>query len=563
MQSSPTSKDRPYGLLIAVALLIAIVVVYSGVARCDFISFDDPAHVYKNPVVRAGLTGDGVVKAFTETHTAVWVPLTTISFMSDVSLFGLNPSAMHLENVAWHAGAAVLLFLALRRLTGRLWPSAIVAALFGLHPVNVESVAWITERKNVLCGFFFMLALYAWSWWAMERRTLGWWGAFLALAASLLAKPMAVTFPCVLLLLDFWPLQRFPRVAWYRLLLEKVPLFLLCAATSYMATHAADSSKFVVTYAQLPFPARVTNAICSYGGYLADLAMPQNLTLFYAHPRVAQWWPAAAMLTGLLVALGLALWRRREQPYLLVGLLVFLGVLVPSLGFVQVGEQARADRFVYLAETGIFIAVVWLLDATLPKNGRLRATMAVVPLAAFGVVTFNQTEHWENDLSLFRHTLEVAPMDSAMMSLWLNALDTNPKRAEAAQALIETKPRFGYQAGHWDLLGRLHLTLGNAPAAEEDFRKGLALNPGDRMLHTNLALALASRGENAGAEAEFKTALADGPGTYAAHINYATFLERLGRKQEARAEYAKALQLTLTDEGLAIALRKLDERLKP
>ena len=563
MQPSPTLQERQRISLTAFLLFVAIIAAYGGVVRCDFIHFDDTTHILQNPVVRGGLTWSGVGKALCEAQTAVWVPLTTISFMADVSTFGLDPELMHLENAVWHAAGAVLLFLALRRLTGRLWPSAIVAALFGLHPVNVESVAWVTERKNVLCGFFFMLALYAWSWWARERRAAGWWGALAAFAASLLAKPMAVTLPCVLLLLDFWPLQRFQKLRWWSLLLEKIPFVALSAGASYMAMWAGRGSNFVISYALLPLASRVTNALCSYGAYAADLVWPRHLTVFYAHPRVAQWGLALAILTGLLGLLGLALWQWRRRPYLLVGLLLFLGMLFPNLGFVQIGEQARADRFVYFAEIGLFIAAVWWLDSILPSARTMRLALASLPLGAFGVLTALQVEHWKNDLSLFQHTMAVAPMDNAMLALWLSALNNPDTARQAIQSLTETPPPFGYQAGHWDLMGRWHLALHEPQLAERDFRNALALSPADKALHVNLATALATLGENASAEAEFRQALAGGPGSYTAHYNYAILLEELGRKQEAREQYEQAFRLSLTDEGVALAMRKLDERLKP
>jgi tetratricopeptide (TPR) repeat protein len=295
---------------------------------------------------------------------------------------------------------------------------------------------------------------------------------------------------------------------------------------------------------------------------MGDLLWPRDLTLFYAHPRVAHWGLALAALVAIIAARGRPRRQRRRRPYILIGLLLFLGVLVPSLGFVQIGEQARADRFVYLAEIGLFIAIVWTLDALLPASRRLRWLAALLPLGALGVATMKQVEHWETDLDLFEHTIAVAPMDAAMMALWLNALDRPDERQEAIK-LLETKPpRLGYQAGHWDLAGRLRLSIGDPLGAAQDFRKAIELEPNDNVLHGNLATALATTGDTAGAESEFRRAIAGGVGTYSIHNNYATMLERLGRKEEAREQYERALRFMLTEEGVALTMRKIDERLK-
>lgn len=415
---------------LALLLAAAIVATFSGVADCDFVPLDDSSHVYENAVVRAGLTLDGVRTAFTEPHASLWVPLTTCSLMADVSLFGLDPRWMHLANVAWHAGAAVLLFLALARLTQRLWPSVVVAALFALHPINVESVAWVAERKNVLCAFFSMLALWCWAHYAARPRVLAWLGAFVALALALLAKPMAVTLPCVLLLLDAWPLRRWGAQPWWRLLGEKVPLFALVAGASWMATWATGSRASIVTLAELPLDARFTNALTSYAAYLGQLVFPRDFAVLYPHPIAAQWRPALGAL-ALLLGATFAAWRvRRTQPWLMVGWLIFLGMLVPSIGLVQVGCQARADRFTYLAQIGVFVALVWSADRWLV--GKLRAPVAAAVLAVLAVFTTRQVRVWRDGPTLFAHALEVTGPHPQMLDLAANA---HARRGETDMAI--------------------------------------------------------------------------------------------------------------------------------
>lgn len=415
---------------LALLLAAAITTTFSGVMDCDFVPLDDSSHVYENSVVRAGLTLEGIRTAFTTPHASLWVPLTTCSLMADVSLFGLDPRWMHLENVAWHAGAAVFLFLALARLTGRLWPSAMVAALFGLHPINVESVAWVAERKNVLCAFFSMLALWCWAHYVHRPQPAAWLGSFVALALALLAKPMAVTLPCVLLLLDAWPLRRWATQPWWRLLAEKAPLFALVAATSCMATWATGPRDAIVSLTELPLGARFTNALTSYSAYLGQLVFPRDFAVLYPHPIAAQWLPALGAL-ALLLGVTFAAWRaRRSQPWLMVGWLIFLGMLVPSIGLVQVGCQARADRFTYLAQIGVFIALVWSADRWLA--GKLRAPFAAAVLVVLAVLSARQVRVWSDGPTLFAHALEVTGPHPQMLDLAANA---HARRGDIATAI--------------------------------------------------------------------------------------------------------------------------------
>lgn len=553
MQPNYAMPENRIITLIAIGIIAMIFAAYSGVVNCGFVHLDDTSHVFENSTVRAGLTFDGIKRTFSEPHASLYVPLTTLSFMADVSLFGLNAPAMHFENVLWHSGAAVMLFLALRRLTGRLWPSAMVAALFGLHTVNVESVAWIAERKNVLCAFFFMAALLAWSRWTSERRAGAWWLALAAFAAALLAKPMAVTLPCVLLLFDFWPLR---RTGW-RVLWEKVPFFALAGIASFVATQATKPRGAVISLDTLPLDSRVSNALCSYGAYLHDLVWPDNLAVFYPHPGVAQWAPALAVLGGLIAVTALAAWQWRRYPFLLIGWLVFLGVLVPNLGLVQVGSQARADRFVYLAQIGFFIAVVWLADAWLPAIRKIRIAAAVVPLAALGVATGSQVTKWENSLTLFQHAAAVTTNNAMALENAAYAFIRAGDTASAIRRMEESLRIHPENAICWNELGAAHLRIGENQLAVRDFRNALSLNPNDAVARCNFATALTALDETAAAEAEFLRLIPASPTMWQAHYRYGLLLEKLGRIEECRSRLAEAMRLAPESPMVAEAWKRV------
>ena len=418
---------------VVLVLVAAIVCTFSGVADCDFVQLDDASHVYANAAVRRGLTLDGVRAACTTPHASLWVPLTTCSFMLDVSLCGLDPRWMHLENVAWHAAAAALLLLALHRLTGRLWPSALVAAVFGLHPINVESVAWITERKNVLCAFFTLLALLSWAHYVRRPRLLPWLGATFAFALALLAKPMAVPFPCALLLLDAWPLRRWGTFPSWRLLVEKAPLFVLSFAAARMATWATGPRDAIVDLDQLPLDSRITNALTSCAAYLRQTLLPSEFAVIYPHPLIAQWAPAASAL-AVLLAVTFTAWRlRRTQPWLIVGWLIFLGMLVPSLGLVQVGCQARADRFTYLSQIGLFLALAFSADRLWPRTAlRFRIPAAAALLLTLAALSARQVRVWSDSETLFEHALAVTGPHPQMLDL---AASAHARRGDTATAI--------------------------------------------------------------------------------------------------------------------------------
>ena len=557
MQPGPTVNEKTTIRSIVLAMVALVIVAFSGVMHCDFVHLDDTSHVFENPIVRAGLTVDGVTKAFTEPHASLWVPLTTVSFMTDVALFGLNPMAMHIENVILHIGAMVFLFLALNRMTQRRWPSAMVAMLFGLHPVNVESVAWVAERKNVLCGFFFMLALLLWVRWVEKGRKAFWWGALGAFGAALLAKPMAVTFPCVLLLLDGWPLRRFGLVRWPRLVLEKLPFFALSGLISFIATQATKSRNSVLSLETLPLDARITNALCSYAAYLRDLVWPAKLAVFYPHSGVAQWTPAVWIMAGLLAVSGIAIWKWRRHPYLLIGWLMFLGMLVPNLGLVQVGSQARADRFLYFAQVGAFMSVVFLIDSVAPALSRWKMAVSGIVLAVLGVATASQVSKWENSRTLFSHAVTVTENNAMayehLAYTYVRSGDTK-KAIEYMEASLRIFPE---NAICWNELGAAHMREGNHKLAARDFRNSLSLRPNEPFTLCNYATALSAAGETSSAEAVFVKMLEGKMGSPQVHYQYGLLLERVGRLKEAAQHLSEASRLAPQSAMVSEALKRV------
>jgi protein O-mannosyl-transferase len=447
--------------LIAAALVVVVLVSYFGAKDCGFLRLDDPQMVKLHPAFQSGLSWEGIVTAFRQPFASLWVPLTTVSFLVDSALWKMDPSALHIENLALHAASVALLFFALTQMTGHVWRSAMVAALFGLHPINVESVAWIAERKSTLCAFFVMLTLLAWSQYARRSSVWMWAAALLSFAMALLAKPMAVPLPCALFLLDFWPLERWKTVPLRRLILEKLPFLVLAFAVSRMALAAAGMGGKIVTLEQLGASDRILNAFVSYAAYLGQLLFPHGFAVLYPHGGQVPWLPSLAAAALLLTITAIAWHLRRTQMWVLIGWLFFLGMVVPSLGLVQVGTQARADRFVYLAQIGIFIAIVWSADLYWPaRMRRLQGIFAAAVLIAFASITASQVRVWTNSVTLFEHAISVTGPYPLMLnnagfahleqhnieaaaSYWRRTLEMRPDDPTAQNALSRVQQRRG------------------------------------------------------------------------------------------------------------------------
>ncbi|HEX9053248.1 MAG TPA: tetratricopeptide repeat protein, partial [Anaeromyxobacter sp.] len=526
------------GAGVAAALGILVLAVFGQTAGFGFVNFDDPQYVLRNPLVLGGLSWRGAGAAFTSLYAANWHPLTWLSHMADVSLFGLDAGAHHAVNVAFHLANALLLFRLLRVATGATVRAAVVAALFAVHPLHVESVAWISERKDVLSTFLLLLTLIAWVRHARRPRAATLAGVCALFALGLLAKPMLVTVPAVLLLLDGWPLGRAAdpdvpgepgrvrREAVPGLLREKLPLLALSAASCAVTLVAQARGGAMGNTGDYPFWPRLANAAVSYVTYLAQALWPARLAAFYPHPTyVGQgfrpWQPLAAAL--LLAAITAVAWAtRRERPHLLFGWLWYLGTLVPVIGLVQVGMQAHADRYTYVPLVGILVAVIWEAAAALERIRWGRAFglgLAGVAVLACAIVAHGQAATWRDSLALRSRQVEVNPDDWAS---WLGlgmALDDAGRLEEALRAMERARalaPVQGEASIAWNSGGVLLARLGRLPEAAASFRGALALEPDSTSAWLNLGSAQEQLGDPLGAADSFAQAIRLAPGGAAA-----------------------------------------------
>jgi len=478
-----------------VFLFLATFAVYAQVRHFDFVNFDDPEYVTANPHVRAGITPASVVWAFTSGEAANWFPLTRLSHMLDYQMFGLRSGWHHLTNVLLHALAVLLLFAFLNRSTGRRWPSAWVALIFALHPLHVESVAWVAERKDVLSAFFWFLAL-----WSYVRRH--YWLTLLAFCLGLMSKPMVVTLPFVLLLLDRWPLRQPLRSA----LRVKIPMMGLSAAGATAAYLVQRSSGAVREVGQFPLGLRVENAVVSQAIYIVKMFWPARLAVFYPYPHDLPVWQVALSALLLVGVSMVVLRQRRSRPYLAVGWLWYLGTLVPVIGLIQVGAQARADRYTYLPMVGLSIMLVWGLPEVL--KSKVAISGAIVACLACAVLCEAQIQYWRNSETLFRHALDVTSSNYlAHHNLGVAFADEGrfPEAIKQYQAALQIEPNAAnVQTDYGNALAK----SGRLPEAIEHYEAALRVLPDSPITHNDLANALAAApGSVPEAIAEYQTAL--------------------------------------------------------
>ena len=623
----PQNRNLEHPCLVSALLVLAVLAVYLPVIGLNFLTFDDDCYVTRNPQVVGGLTWAGLRWAFTHAHCANWHPLTWLSHMLDCQLYGLNPAGHHLTNLLFHATNAVLLFLWLRSLTAAFWRSAFVAALFALHPLHVESVAWVAERKDVLSSFFGLLTLMAYARYAKKAVVGNQWSVIgdqlsgvpashngpLALrsrtaedgrptdhrllfyllslfffALGLMSKPMLVTWPCVMLLLDYWPLRRMQneecrmkneeatdthpaarsthhvsRFTFHvSLLLEKLPFFGLSAASSVVTVLAQKAGGALVPLAALPLGARMLNALDGYLRYCWHLFWPADLAVIYTFTgRTA----AETALAGLLViaVTFAAIWQRKRQPYLLVGWAWYLGTLVPVIGLAQVGYQTMADRYTYLPAIGLFIVLAWgaaELTATGPRRRLALASAAVATLTVCALTAQTQLLYWQNPESLFRHALK-ATKDNYVAWSGLGyylAEQGQPRQAEACyRAAVEINPSF---AEAWNGLGYTLAAMRRHDEAIPSFETAIRLAPDHLKARDNLATTLAACGRLDEAKAQCRAASQLDAHAAEPHSNLGALLAREGKWEEAVTEFRLALERDpLLDEarcGLAGALAK-------
>jgi Tfp pilus assembly protein PilF len=583
-------------VLLSVILAVVTIALYWPVQSFDFVNYDDDVLVRDNRQIRDGLSKDGLLWAFTTFDYANWHPLTWVSHMADVEAYGLNAGDHHRTNVLIHTAATLLLFLVFAGMTRSVEASGFVAVLFAIHPLHVESVAWVAERKDVLSGFFWVLTLGAYAWYVRQPTALRYLLVAFSFTMGLLSKPMVVTLPFVLMLLDYWPLQRLPGVrtvfngqmsaggastrdAVLRLVMEKIPLLLLSAASSVLTVVAQKGVGAVWTVDKMPIDVRLANALVSYAEYIRKTVWPVELAVLYPHPGMPEAWKigVSALLLGAVTAL--AIRNMTKMPFLLVGWLWYLGTLVPVIGIVQVGSQAMADRYTYIPLIGLFIAVAWGAERLIADRPGWKKPFMVSSLAVLSilmVLTRYQVDTWKNTITVFEQALaatDINPM--ACQKLGEFYLEQNDCQKAAPQFLeaIRMKANYAYPyhglgvcasrqnppTGALYFFGRaleldplmtralndrgiFYMKQGEFGSAAEDFEQALRIKPDHDAAHTNLGLIYMSQGRLAAAEAHLNEARRLNPDSAEVLNNLGLLCTRQGKIDDAAAWFRKALE---------------------
>ena len=568
---------------ICILLVIATFIAYMQVLKYGFItSFDDTKYLTSNWNIKAGLTKESIVWAFSTSYASNWHPVTWLSHMLDYELYGMEPFGHHLTSLIFHITNTLLLFGVLLKMTGALWRSGLVAVLFALHPLNVESVAWVSERKNVLSTFFLLLTLWAYVKYVDRKNAGNYLLVVLFLALGLMSKPMLVTLPFVLLLLDFWPLKRFSEARPTRLILEKVPLFILligsCVATfiAQRSGGAIRSSEFSSLYF------RIANALVSYFDYLRNMLWPSGLSVFYPHPGNALpiWKPLACTIVLVVVTIWVVKGIRRA-PYLAVGWFWYLGTLVPVIGIVQVGEQAMADRYTYVPLIGIFIAIAWSLPEQIKtRKEKLLPILSGIVISLLIALTWIQVSHWKNSITLFKHAINVTDNKypgvatihaflgdayhregelGIAISEFKKSLDLDPANLYGLNNLAATLAEQGNLKeglSYAQKLSRLQpdytpglITMGNIleetgklDQAQIYYEQVLERDSDSFENYLNLANILYSKGNLKGAIPHYKKVVTLNPNLLEAHYNLGNIFGQLGQPIDAKKEFEQAIR---------------------
>jgi hypothetical protein len=504
-------------------LILITVVVYWQVADANFVNFDDNLYVSRNPRITLGLSAENVAWAFRTTFIGNWHPLTWMSHFLDYEIGEMDPRVCHITNLLFHVANVALLFVVLNMMTGRLWRSAFVAAVFAVHPLHVESVAWIAERKDVLSTFFWLLTMLAYAWYARKRcaaRYLVVVGLFIL---GIMSKPMLVTLPLVLLLLDYWPLRRTDSQTWRELALEKTPLFVLSAASSVVTYFAQQASGAMRTLEMFPLGVRLANALVAYVVYVEKTLWPTGLAAFYPHPGkgLPVW---LTVVSGVLLAAAtyLAIRAARKQPYVAVGWLWYVITLVPVIGLVQVGSQAMADRYTYLPLIGLFIVVAWAVpDLTLGRAAQARATvrgallgfvsaLAVLVILGLSMLAYTQVGYWHDAIALWAHTSAVTRRNAVA----------------------------------YGNLGLAQVAIGETDNGISNMETALRINPKLVNAHNNLGGVMVRMGRTQEAIDHFKAAIRIKPDYANAHLNLGLVYLRQSRFPEAVKEFERVIEIT-------------------
>jgi len=530
--------------LITLILILSTLIVYWQVKDFDFVGYDDELYLTENHQVQAGLTFEGFIWAFTTFHTGNWHPLTWLSHMLDCELYGLNPMGHHWTNLQLHIANTLLLFFILQQITGALWKSAFVAALFALHPLHVESVAWVAERKDVLSTFLGMLTIWAYISYVKKRNILRYLLVFILLSMGLMAKPMLVTFPFVLLLLDFWPLGRLANIS--RIVWEKIPLFIPVAISSVLTFMAQQKIGAMYSFEALQAKTRIANAFVSYAHYMVKAIWPQKLAVFYPHPfGMLSLWHTFGSVLLIAVLSFLAIRMLNQYKYVAVGLFWYLGTLVPVIGLLQVGAQGMADRYTYIPLIGLFIIATWGISDLLKKwhySKIILAVFAIMLISAFSTRSYFQTKHWENSATVFENAIKVTDYNWLAYNNLGLALMRDGKAEDAVfyyKKALQIKPDY---LTALDNLGIALFQLGKLEEALSYYLEALKIAPEYAGIHNHIANVLAAQGKLEKAVNHYTKALLIDPGLAITHNNLALALVAQGKLEKAVFHYESAIK---------------------
>lgn len=570
--------------MIAFVLTFMVAVVYLPALHFGFINYDDPLYVTQNAHVKMGVTLEGFLWAFRDFGSSNWHPLTWLSHMIDWQWFGDNAGGHHATNILLHAGNAILLFILFRVLTGTLWQSAFMAALFAVHPVNVESVAWIAERKNLLSTFLGLVTLIFYAFYIRNPDWKRYLPIFVIFALGLMAKPMLVTLPFLLLVLDYWPGRRMiaesphghsaeasgeadarthPQFSFSALLLEKIPLILLSFISIGVTLLAAERGGSLKSLDHFPLLVRFGNTFGSYASYLGKFICPRDLAVFYPHSGTFDALQTATSLIAIFSITLIVMMQSRKRPYLTVGWLWFLGTLVPVIGLVQVGLQSMADRYLYFPMIGLLIMLIWGAADLGKKNAAMRLSMVLLGVALILGAFFEtrqQLKHWRSSRLLFEHTLAVTGPNAVVYSNLAHALfeEGDWKGAEENyRNAIRCDPKYANVHAN---LGAVLDRQGRSGEALEEYRKGITLNPGHADAHYHVGLMMEGQGNFPDADRHYGEAQNSDPAHIQAVRQRGALAMKLGNYAKAAEYFRMALLNDPGDAGLKDALSQAVER---
>ena len=558
MTEGITKYRHHQNLFLGVLIFTGTVALYWQAIAFDYINIDDPDYVARNYILRQGFSKETIAWAFTTTQTANWHPVTWLSYLMDIQLFGASARVHHAFNIVLHALNAVLVNIVLRRLTGAAGLSLIVALLFAVHPLNMESVIWIAERKNVLSTLFWLLVMWCYAIYTETQSVQFYLAALTLFALGLMAKPMLVTLPCALLLIDFWPLNRFcaapensdrrslsAHAIWLRTR-EKIPFFMLTAVSCIVTFRAQAIEGAVKSLDAIPLGMRLTNALVSYVVYLQKLVWPHPLAIFYPYPSQYPWWQPLGAFFLLAAGTYLALRTRKRHPFILFGWFWYLGTLVPVIGLVQVGSQAMADRYAYIPALGVFVAITWGAHAFIRQRGippAAAATAAGLAILGLGTVTGLQTRHWQNSKTLLQHATRVTQDNYVAHNNLGGAYAQSGQFDIAARHYAEA---LRAKPDHWKARNNLGLAmeqLGQPKEALDHYFKALEQNPDYAEAHNNIGSVMAKKGQWDEAVKHYRRAIQIDARFAAAHNNLAAVLAQNGQLLEAQTHYAAAVEI--------------------